>query len=83
VNVDDYYPDSSRRANEEGRCIAKITIGTDGRTSAPEIATTTGFARLDEACLKIAKLLRFIPATENGKPVPETTTVPISFKIKN
>ena len=83
VSVDDYYPDSSRRANEEGRCVAKITIGTDGRTAAPEIATSTGFPRLDEACLKIAKMLRFIPATENGKPVAETTTVPLVFKIKN
>jgi protein TonB len=82
VDPDDYYPDSSKRANEEGRCIARITIGTDGRTSNPEIATSAGFPRLDEACLKIAKMLRFIPATENGKPVVSTTTVPVLFKFK-
>lgn len=82
VNVDDYYPDSSKRANEEGRCVAKISVGTDGRASNPEIVTGTGFSRLDEACLKIAKTLRLIPATENGKPVPGSLTVPVVFKFK-
>jgi outer membrane biosynthesis protein TonB len=28
---EDYYPDASKRANEEGRCIVKLTVAADGR----------------------------------------------------
>jgi protein TonB len=82
VSVDDYYPDASKRANEEGKCLVKVTIGTDGKTSDPAIETGTGFPRLDEACLKLTKAFRFVPATENGKPVAIQTVVPFVFKFK-
>jgi protein TonB len=82
IDVDDYYPDASKRAGEEGKCMAKVTIGTDGRVSAAEIAQSTGFPRLDEACLKVAKIYRLIPATIDGKPAEVTTQMPIAFKFK-
>src|SRR6204780_4775837 len=28
---EDYYPDASKRANEEGRCIVRVTVAADGR----------------------------------------------------
>jgi periplasmic protein TonB len=28
---EDYYPDASKRANEEGRCVVKLTVAADGR----------------------------------------------------
>ena len=33
TDVDDYYPDASKRANEEGKCIAAVKIGVDGKVS--------------------------------------------------
>jgi len=49
---EDYYPDASKRANEEGRCIVQMTVATDGRIINEAIQTSSGFPRLDEAVWK-------------------------------
>jgi protein TonB len=80
---EDYYPDASRRANEEGTCRVKITVAADGRITDAAIDSSSGFPRLDEACLKGVRGQRVLPATEDGKPVELTTIVPITWKLKN
>jgi protein TonB len=77
----DYYPDASRRAGEEGRCIVDVTVAPDGRITAEKIQTSSGFPRLDEACLKGVHGQRVIPATEDGKPVEKTVAIPIQWKL--
>lgn len=78
---EDYYPDASRRAGEEGRCIVKITVATDGRISNESIEQSSGFPRLDEACLKAVRGQRMKPATEDGKPIETTASLPIVWKL--
>jgi periplasmic protein TonB len=78
---EEYYPDASKRANEEGRCIVTITVGVDGKISNEAIQTSSGFPRLDEACLKGVHGQRMLPATEDGKPVAKTVTIPIVWKL--
>jgi protein TonB len=78
---EDYYPDASRRANEEGRCIVLITVAVDGRISNESIQTSSGFPRLDEACLKGVHGQRMKPATEDGKPIEKTVSLPIVWKL--
>jgi len=80
---EDYYPDASKRANEEGRCIVQMTVSADGRITAESIQTSSGFPRLDEACLKGVHGQRMIPATEDGKPVEKTVSIPIVWKLTN
>ncbi len=80
---EDYYPDASKRANEEGRCIVQLTVGVDGRIIDQSIKQSSGFPRLDEACIKGVKGLRMKPATEDGKPVQSTGDLPIVWKLKN
>jgi len=80
---EDYYPDASKRANEEGRCIVKVTVSADGRITSEAIETSTGFPRLDEACLKAVHGQRMTPATEDGKPVETTADLPIVWKLTN
>jgi protein TonB len=81
-NVDDYYPESSRRLEEEGVTKVKVCVGANGRVKTTELEETSGFARLDDASLKVAKLLRFTPPTEDGKPLDDACgTVPIRFKL--
>jgi protein TonB len=80
---EDYYPDASKRANEEGRCIVQVTVSADGRITNESIQTSSGFPRLDEACLKGVHGQRMIPATENGKPVEKTVALPIVWKLTN
>ena len=80
---EEYYPDASKRANEEGRCTVQVTVAADGRITAESIQTSSGFPRLDEACLKGVHGQRVIPATEDGKPVEKTVSIPIVWKLTN
>jgi protein TonB len=78
---EDYYPDASKRAGEEGRCIVQVTVSADGKITAAAIQQSSGFPRLDEACLKGVKDQRMKPATEDGKPVETTASLPIVWKL--
>jgi protein TonB len=78
---EDYYPDASKRANEEGRCIVLMTVSADGKITNESIQTSSGFPRLDEACLKGVHGQRMLPATEEGKPVEKTVSIPIVWKL--
>jgi len=78
---EDYYPDASKRANEEGRCVVLMTVSVDGRITNESIQTSSGFPRLDEACLKGVHGQRMLPATEEGKPVEKTVSIPIVWKL--
>jgi protein TonB len=81
-NVDDYYPETSRRLEEEGLTKVKVCVGTNGRVKNAEVDESSSFARLDEAAIKVAKLLRFTPPTEDGKPLDDACgTVPIRFQL--
>lgn len=78
---EDYYPDASKRAGEEGRCIVTMTVAADGRITNESIQQSSGFPRLDEACLKGVHGQRMKPATEDGKPVDKTVSLPIVWKL--
>jgi protein TonB len=81
-NVDDYYPETSRRLEEEGLTKVKVCVGTNGRVKNAEVDESSTFSRLDEAAIKVAKLLRFTPPTEDGKPLDDACgTVPIRFQL--
>jgi len=75
-SVDDYYPESSKRLGEEGLVKVKICVGTNGRVSEATIDEGSGFQRLDDAGVKVAKLYRFSPVTETV-----CSTMPIRFKL--
>ena len=78
---EEYYPDASKRANEEGRCIVTVTVAASGKITNEAIQTSSGFPRLDEACLKGVHGQQVIPATEDGKPVEKTVSIPIVWKL--
>ena len=68
-DVQDYYPEVSRRNAEEGRAVVKVCVN------------TTGHPLLDEAALKVAKAFRFKPATSEGKPVASCPNLPVKFEL--
>jgi len=80
-NSEDYYPDASRRAGEQGRCVLQLTVAPDGKVANATVEQSTGFPRLDEACLKLVKNGRLKPETVDGKPVESTVSVPIMWKL--
>ncbi len=76
-----YYPDASRRANEMGRCVVEVTVAVDGRITAAVIQSSTGFKRLDLACVNAVRGQRMLPAFEDGKPIESSVAVPIVWNL--
>jgi len=79
----DYYPDASKRAEEEGRVIVKFTLANDGRpiTESIQVNTSSGFPRLDEAAIRMVTEETFFPGCSDGKPAASTSTQPIAFYL--
>jgi len=75
------YPQESLRKNEQGSCMVKLTIGTDGLVKDATLTISTGIKRLDEACLKAYRNQQFLPATQDGKPVISTIELPINWRL--
>ncbi len=80
---EDYYPDASKRNNEEGTCRVQLKVAASGMITEATIQQTSGFPRLDEACLKAVKGQRMLPATEDGKPIDTVAVLPITWKLRS
>ncbi len=79
----EYYPDGAVRADQEGRCVLKMTVAADGRVREAAIQTSTGFALLDQACIDAVRGQRMIPATVDGKAVESSVSMPIVWRLSN
>jgi protein TonB len=58
-----------------------MTVAADGRVATETLQQSSGFPRLDEACLKAVHGQRMLPATEEGKPVEKQVSIPIVWKL--
>lgn len=77
------YPPQSKRLGEEGATVLRLYILEDGRVGEAQVAQSSGFPRLDEAAVKHAKRSwRFIPGTEDGKPVAMWYEFRVVWKIE-
>jgi protein TonB len=77
----DYYPDASKRAGEEGRCVVVAHVATNGTILEAQIQTSSGHPRLDDACLKGVKGQKVLPGMEDGKPVEGHFAFAIVWKL--
>jgi len=78
---EEYYPDASKRAGEEGRCILNLKVAASGQILDATIQTSTNSPRLDEACLKAVKGQKMGPAMEDGRPIEGTFPFAITWKL--
>jgi protein TonB len=76
------YPSASRRLSEEGRVVATITVGADGKAGAVTVTQSSGFPRLDAAIECVVRRLPFEPGKRDGQPVDAQVSVPIVFKLE-
>jgi protein TonB len=80
------YPPAAARAEATGVVRIKVTVGTDGRATATEIAKSSGPSRehklLDRAAESAIKTTcKFKPGTVDGKPETLTTFVEYDWKL--
>jgi protein TonB len=77
------YPSASRRLHEQGRVLVLVEVAADGLPRVVNLATSSGFRRLDEAALEAVRRWRFVPARKGTRPVPAQVLVPIVFGLSD
>ncbi len=76
------YPLLSRRLGEQGRVLLRVLVHADGSAMSVEIASGSGYTRLDQAASETVRQWRFIPAMQGDKTVNSWVIVPINFSLK-
>lgn len=79
----DSYPPDAIRADEEGRTVARVLIGIDGRVQSCGIVTSSGSASLDAAtCSILTRRGSFEPARDAaGAAIRSTWEVPVRWVL--
>jgi protein TonB len=77
----DYYPAGAVRREQEGRCVVQVTVAADGRITAASLQASSGFPLLDDACLRAVRGQHMLPATQDGKPIESTVSLPIVWRL--
>jgi TonB family protein len=78
---DEFYPAESVKLGEQGRCIVRVKVDKNGDIHDPQIATSSGYERLDAACLTAVTSGHMLPATKNGIAVDSTDDIPIDWRF--
>lgn len=76
------YPRISRRMGEQGTVVVRVFINTQGLPEKPEVRTSSGFVRLDQAALDAVQRWRFVPGRRNGTPEPMWFNIPVRFVLE-
>lgn len=75
------YPRLAREAGLEGRVWIKALVDKNGNVRDAVIAKSSGVEVLDQAALKVAKLNKFKPGIQNGRPVAVWVTYKVDFVL--
>jgi TonB family protein len=81
-NLADFYPPASMRAEEQGVVIVRVYVTESGVVNEASVDKTSGFPRLDEATLPLARACRFQPARDaTGKPAGTWASLPFRWTL--
>ena len=76
------YPPISKRLNEQGKTMVRVLIGIDGTPQRAEIATSSGYDRLDQAAIAAVMRWRYVPGKRGGVPEAMPFIVPINWVLE-
>jgi protein TonB len=83
-NSEDFYPPASRRNNEEGITQVHVCVAGSGKLQGdPTVEKGSGFPKLDEAALTLAKAGRYVAGSDDGKPIESCLSFNVHFKLHN
>jgi protein TonB len=79
----DAYPPAAIRAEAQGRVVARLTVGTDGKVTDCTVTTSSNNSDLDSTTCRIAKArVRYSPAKDaNGNAIASTVTLPVRWQL--
>ena len=81
-NIKPDYPKGARQRGEQGDVILEIRVNAAGAVDDVKVATSSGFAELDEAAVRAARTAKFSPARSGRDPVASTARLKLQFKLK-
>ena len=81
-NIKPDYPKGARQRGEQGDVILEIRVNAEGTVDDVKVATSSGFAELDEAAIRAARGAKFSPARSGHDPVASTARLKLSFKLR-
>ncbi len=76
------YPPLLRDAGVGGTVVVWFFVNEAGEVVKNQVHTSSGHAALDDAALRIAGQYEFLPATNEGKPVPVWVSLGINFTTR-
>jgi TonB family protein len=80
VSPDD-YPSGSRATHQEGDCVIHAQIDKGGIATEISVVKSTGFAALDQGCIRAIREAPFSPARRDGEAVDGSATIGISWRL--
>ena len=75
------YSRASARMKEAGRVVLRVWIDEGGMPRDVQVATSSGFPRLDDSALAAVRLARFKPYVESGSAIAGWAVIPIEFEL--
>ena len=81
-NIRPDYPKGARQRGEQGEVVLEIRVNAEGTVDEVRVASSSGFAELDDAAAKAAKAAKFSPARSGREPVASTARLKLQFKLK-
>jgi TonB family protein len=84
-DTDEYYPSLSRSLGEEGLATTQVCVNArGGLTREPAVTSSTGYKRLDEAALKLAKAGsgHYRANSEDGRAIDSCFSFRIRFQLR-
>jgi protein TonB len=76
------YPALLRDAGVGGRTIVWVRLDDQGEVQDVQVNTTSGQPSLDDAALRVARVMEFSPAMNRDKQVPVWVSIPIQFQVR-
>lgn len=78
-----FYPKRAEEEEIEGDVLLVLHLNQTGKVISAVVKKSSGWKILDEAALKHAKELDFMPCTQNGIAVEAEIEFPFAFRLKN
>src|SRR5512135_260552 len=75
------YPWEAWRRGLEGRVVLRLRVSAEGRVEEAKLYQGSGQAILDDAALRFAESLQFVPARRGGTPIPTNVLLPIRYRL--
>lgn len=76
------YPKRSRDLGEEGKVVLRVWVSADGLPTKAEVASSSGYERLNASALQMVMRWRFVPGKRKGQSEAMEVLVPMQFRLE-